>query len=88
MSSKVAKRSGFAEKMKKVSESQTPNRKVNFNFQISLRRAKWPNIMLNILEHKKFNIHILPQYKEKTLFKTYNISNSFVESFSRLNNIC
>ena len=40
MSSKVAKRSGFAEKMKKVSESQTPNRKVNFNFQISLRRAK------------------------------------------------
>ncbi|XP_078337017.1 uncharacterized protein LOC144626589 [Crassostrea virginica] len=29
MSSKVAKRSGFAEKMKKVSENQTPNRKVN-----------------------------------------------------------
>ena len=34
MSSKVAKRSVFAEKMKKVSENQTPNRKVNFNFQI------------------------------------------------------
>ena len=35
MSSKVAKRSGFAEKMEKLSENQTPNRKVYFKFQIS-----------------------------------------------------